>query len=217
MDFLSADSKLLSLENSKWAEGFSFLAGIDEAGRGPLAGPVVAAAVVFPRTAEIPVVNDSKQLTEEKRFALRDAVMRVPEVQYAIAVVDAATIDKINILQATHLAMRQAVEKLENVDFILVDGRPVPGLPCPSQAVVKGDSKSASIAAASILAKVHRDELMGIYAEQFPEYGFADHKGYGTAGHLKALKEHGVSPVHRRTFAPVRDIIEPPPEQLTFF
>ncbi|MCP3967628.1 MAG: ribonuclease HII [Lentisphaerae bacterium] len=217
MDFLSAESKLLSLETSKWAEGFSFLAGIDEVGRGPLAGPVVAAAVAFPKDAQIPLVNDSKQLTEEKRRSLYDAIIAVPGVQYAIAIVDETKIDEINILQATHLAMRQAVEQLKNVDFLLVDGRPVPNLQHPSLAVVKGDSKSASIAAASILAKVYRDEMMDEFAVKYPEYGFAEHKGYGTAKHLVALKEHGVCPIHRKTFGPVRDIIDPPPEQLTFF
>ncbi|MFA6714086.1 MAG: ribonuclease HII [Victivallales bacterium] len=217
MQFLLADSELLTLEKTKWAEGFSFIAGIDEVGRGPLAGPVVAAAVVLPQNAEIPAVNDSKKLNENQRLELREAIINLPGVQYAIAAVDEVKIDEINILRATHLAMRLAVEKLENVDFLLVDGRPVPGLPVASLAVVKGDGKSASIAAASILAKVYRDELMYRYAEEYPEYGFEEHKGYGTAKHLAALQEHGVCKIHRRSFAPVRDILAPPPEQLELF
>lgn len=217
MQFLLADSKLLTLEKAKWAEGFSFVAGVDEVGRGPLAGPVVAAAVVFPPGAEIPAVDDSKKLNENRRLELREAILELPGVQYAIAEVDELKIDEINILRATHLAMRLAVDKLEQVDFLLVDGRPVPGLPVKSLAVVKGDGKSASIAAASILAKVHRDELMCRYAEEYPEYGFEEHKGYGTAKHLAAIKKHGVCRIHRRSFAPVRDILEPPPEQLELF
>ncbi len=217
MQFLLADSELLTLEKTKWDEGFSFVAGIDEVGRGPLAGPVVAAAVVFPGDAKIPAVDDSKKLTGKQRRELRDAVMRVAGVQYAVAEVDEAKIDEINILRATHLAMRLAVEQLNQVDFLLVDGRPVPGLPCASLSVIKGDSKSASIAAASILAKVYRDDLMCRYAEIYPAYGFEEHKGYATAKHLAAIQKHGICRIHRRSFAPVRDVINPPPEQLKFF
>lgn len=193
------------------------MAGVDEVGRGPLAGPVVAAAVVFPEGAKIPAVDDSKKLNEKQRGELKEAIMQVEGVQYAVAEVDEVKIDEINILRATHLAMRLAVEKLDKVDFLLVDGRPVPGLPVASLAVIKGDSKSASIAAASILAKVYRDELMCRYAEIYPEYGFEEHKGYGTAKHLAAIKKHGVCKIHRRSFAPVRDILDPPAEQLELF
>ncbi|MBU8901511.1 MAG: ribonuclease HII [Victivallales bacterium] len=217
MQFLLADSKLLSLEKNKWAEEFSFVAGIDEVGRGPLAGPVVAAAVVFPQGAKIPAVDDSKKLNENQRWELNDAIMQVEGVQYAIAEVDEVKIDEINILQATHLAMRLAVEKLDKVDFLLVDGRPVPGLPFASLSVIKGDSKSASIAAASILAKVYRDDLMCRYAEIYPGYGFEEHKGYGTKKHLEALRKQGICKIHRRSFAPVRNIINPPAEQLELF
>ena len=217
MQFLLADSKLLTLEKTKWAEEFSFVAGVDEVGRGPLAGPVVAAAVVFPQGAKIPAVDDSKKLNKKQRCELKEAIMQVEGVQYAVAEVDEVKIDEINILRATHLAMRLAVEKLDKVDFLLVDGRPVPGLPVASLSVVKGDSKSASIAAASILAKVYRDDLMCRYAEVYPGYGFEEHKGYGTAKHLAAIKKHGVCKIHRRSFAPVRDIIDPPPEQLELF
>jgi ribonuclease HII len=214
MESISHDDKLLALEYKKWDEGFSFVAGVDEVGRGPLAGPVVAAAVVFPQGSDIPRVNDSKLLTAAKRDELRQAIIDVPGVQYAIAEVEPEMIDRINILRATHLAMRLAVEQLTDVDFLLVDGLPVTGLPVESLAVVKGDSKSASIAAASILAKEYRDSLMIKFAEEFPGYGFEQHKGYGTKQHLAALKEIGVCDIHRRSFAPVRDIINPPPEQL---
>lgn len=214
MDFLSHDDKLLALEHKKWDEGFSFVAGVDEVGRGPLAGPVVAAVVVFLPESKIPLVNDSKQLTAIKRQELFQAIIAVPGVQYAIAEVQPDEIDRINILRATHLAMRLAVEQLTEVDFLLVDGLPVTGLPVESLAVVKGDSKSASIAAASILAKEYRDALMIDFAEKFPDYGFEQHKGYGTKQHLKALQQLGVCDIHRRSFAPVRDIIDPPPEQL---
>lgn len=210
-------SKLLCLEKKHWAEGFLFIAGVDEVGRGPLAGPVVAAAVVLPRDVELPPVFDSKQLTAAQREELAVALRNLDGIDYGIAEVGVEIIDSINILQATHLAMRLAVEKLKNVDYILVDGRPVRGFSCPSEAVVKGDAKSASIAAASILAKVYRDALMDEYARVYPEYGFEHHKGYGTAEHLAALAAHGVTPIHRRTFAPVRDILNPPPEQMELF
>ncbi len=217
MRFLLADSKLLTLEKIKWAEEFSFIAGVDEVGRGPLAGPVVAAAVVFPKNTKIPAVDDSKKLNKNQLRDLHDAIIQVPGVQYAIAEVDEVKIDEINILQATHLAMRLAVEQLDRVDFLLLDGRPVPGLPFKSLSVIKGDSKSASIAAASILAKVYRDKLMCRYAEIYPDYGFEEHKGYGTAKHLAAMRKYGICKIHRRSFAPVRDIINPPPEQLSLF
>jgi ribonuclease HII len=217
MEFISHDDKLLALENIKWDEGFSFVAGVDEVGRGPLAGPVVAAAVVFPPGSKIPKVNDSKKLTAARRDELRQAIIEVPGVQYAIAEVSPETVDRINILRASHLAMRQAVEQLAQVDFLLVDGLPVPDLPVANLAIIKGDSKSASIAAASILAKEYRDELMIKMAVDFPEYGFERHKGYGTQVHLKALEKFGICNIHRKSFAPVRNIIDPPPEQLELF
>jgi ribonuclease HII len=214
MEYLDINDELLNQERLYWGRGFSFIAGIDEVGRGPLAGPVVAAAVVFPRGSIIPAVNDSKKLKESEREELFDLILAVKEVQYAIAVIDAPEIDKINILRATHTAMRQAVEQLKYVDFLLVDGLPVPGLPVESKAIVKGDSKSASIAAASIIAKVYRDRMMTEYAKNYPEYGFEQHKGYGTAMHMAAIAKYGICPLHRRSFAPVRDILIPPPEQL---
>jgi ribonuclease HII len=217
MEYLSTEDKLLSLERKKWAEGFSFIAGVDEVGRGPLAGPVVAAAVVFPKGADIPPVNDSKQLSEKRRTELRDAIQDVPGVQYAIVEVSVEEIDRINILAASMEAMSKALKKLDRVDYVLVDGNRIPSIEIPAEYVIKGDGRSASIAAASILAKVYRDELMDKYAEKFPGYGFEEHKGYGTAKHLEALRQHGVCEIHRRTFAPVRDIIDPPPEQLELF
>ena len=211
---LTEAHKLLRPECESWQEGFCFVAGVDEVGRGPLAGPVVAAAVRFPRGVPLPWVFDSKQVSEEGRKEMREAILAVPGVDWAIGSASVEEIDTVNILNATHLAMRRAVEKLNQVDFILVDGRPVKGLPYLSRAIVKGDAKSASIAAASILAKVYRDDLMVEMDELYPGYGFAEHKGYGTAQHLDALQRLGVTPIHRRSFRPVREIIEPPPEQL---
>ena len=193
-------SKLLCLEKKHWAEGFLFIAGVDEVGRGPLAGPVVAAAVVLPRDVELPPVFDSKQLTAAQREELAVALRNLDGIDYGIAEVGVEIIDSINILQATHLAMRLAVEKLKNVDYILVDGRPVRGFSCPAEAVVKGDAKSASIAAASIVAKVTRDRLMVQYDEVFPEYGFASNKGYGSSQHIEAIRKYGPTSIHRRSF-----------------
>jgi len=217
MTFLDDQHELLAFERQKRAEGFLFIAGVDEVGRGPLAGPVVAAAVAFPAGAALPPVNDSKQLSAAQRDTLYDEILAVPGVRYAIAELDAAVIDRINILEASRQSMRDAVKQIPELDFLLVDGLPVPGFEIPSLAIVKGDAKSASIAAASIIAKVYRDRLMDKFALEYPEYGFEQHKGYGTAQHLEALRQHGVCPIHRRTFAPVRDIITPPPEQLELF
>ena len=201
---LSEADELLRPERECWAEGFCFVAGVDEVGRGPLAGPVVAAAVVFPRGVLLPGVNDSKQLTAQEREELEQEIRAVPGVSIGIGEVSAG-------------AMRLAVEQLEKVDFILVDGRPVKGLPYPSRAMVGGDGRSASIAAASIVAKVYRDRLMADYEARYPGYGFAGHKGYGTAAHLEALRRLGPCPEHRRSFRPVREIIDPPPEQPDLF
>ena len=215
--FITAGNELLAWEYEKYQAGFRFVVGIDEVGRGPLAGPVVAAAVGFPQGAVIPLVNDSKKLCEEKREALDEAIRKVPGVQIAIAEIPVEEIDRINILKATHLAMKQAAEAIPEADYLLVDGLPVPGLPKESCNIIKGDAKSASIAAASIVAKVYRDRLMVELDKQYPGYGLAENKGYGTAAHLQALKVLGVTPIHRRSFAPVRDIIEPPPEQMELF
>ena len=199
-------------ERPLWQQGIGRVAGVDEAGRGPLAGPVVAAAVILPsRWAEtgLPAalagLNDSKQLTEAQREKFFAFITTCGEIEFGIAMVDAAVIDAINILQATHRAMNDALAKLQPLPpHALVDGRPVKILRVPQTAIVKGDARSYSIAAASVLAKVTRDRLMLEYHAQFPKYGFAAHKGYGTAQHLAAIAKHGACPIHRKTFAPLK-------------
>ena len=210
--FLSASDQLLVFESQFWNGEFSFLAGIDEAGRGCLAGPVVAAAVVFTDHTRIPAgLNDSKQLTESRREELREQLLNEPSVKWGIGEVSAEEIDRSDILRATWKAMALAVAQvIPPAQFILVDGNPVHGLPLPSQNIVKGDARSASLAAASILAKTHRDHLMIRAAEEVPGYGFEIHKGYGTELHLNALKNLGVTPLHRKSFAPVHSILFPP-------
>jgi len=183
------------------------VAGVDEAGRGPLAGPVVAAAVWLPEGFEAAGINDSKKMTAARREREFERLTGDPAVLWAAGVADAGEIDRINILKATHLAMRRAVEGLgREPELCLVDGLPVPGFPWPHEAVVKGDSKSLAIAAASIVAKVTRDRMMAELALEFPEYGFERHKGYGTKAHLEALRRHGPCPVHRRSFQPVAQL-----------
>lgn len=190
-----------SLETALMSEGYSHICGIDEAGRGPLAGPVCAAAVVLPIGLEIEGLNDSKKLTEKKREALFDKIME-QATDYSIAFATVAEIEEYNILGATFLAMKRAAEGLKTPsDYALIDGNKIPkDFNVPATAVVKGDSKSCSISAASILAKVSRDRLMSEYDALYPQYGFLKHKGYGTAAHYKALIEHGLSPVHRPSF-----------------
>lgn len=212
-EFLSQEDGLLAYERVKWAEGFSFLAGVDEAGRGCIAGPVVAAAVVFADRARIPAgVFDSKQLLPARRMELRESLLSEPGVLWAVEEIQADEIDRTDILRATWKAMAGALSKLlPKVQFALVDGRPVKGLPTPSLSIVKGDSKSASIAAASIIAKTHRDMLMERLAEKLPGYGFEIHKGYCTEEHVAAVRALGPSVEHRRTFEPVKSIVNPPP------
>ena len=182
-------------------EGYSVICGIDEAGRGPLAGPVCAAAVILPPDTEIEGLNDSKKLTAKKREALYDIITE-EAVAYGIAFASEKEIDEINILQATFLAMKRATEKLQvRPDLVLVDGNQEPDLNgLPVETIVKGDSLSANIAAASILAKVTRDRFMLEQDKIYPEYGFAMHKGYGTKAHYAALTEYGPCPIHRQTF-----------------
>jgi ribonuclease HII len=243
----------LEFERNLWSREFTLVAGVDEAGRGPLAGPVVAAAVMLPCTwaATLPTtpltpslspsdgervaegrvrsfraakdssipnappssgfdprlvdLNDSKQLTEAQREDFFQIITMHPELCYAIAIVDAATIDRINILQATHRAMNEALAKLQpQPQHVLVDGRPVKSMTLPQTALVKGDSRSCSIAAASVLAKVTRDRMMLAFDALFPGYGFAIHKGYGVPQHLAAIKKLGPCPIHRMTFAPLK-------------
>jgi ribonuclease HII len=185
------------------------ICGVDEAGRGPLAGPVSAAAVILDEKNPIEGLADSKKLSEKKRDLLAP-VIRERALAWAVAWAEPAEIDSLNILQATLLAMCRAVEALPiRPGQVLVDGLYCPQTGIPSEAIVKGDSKVAAISAASILAKTARDELMLQLHEQYPHYGFADHKGYPTAAHLAALREHGVSPVHRRSFRPVRELLPP--------
>ena len=210
MDFLPGDHELLSYERCKWEEGFSFVAGVDEAGRGCLAGPVVAAAVVFTDRSAIPDgIDDSKKLSPERRMELREILFKTPGILYGIAEVDSIQIDRIDILRCTWMAMRAALSKLPNLDYILVDGRKVPDLPAPSLAIVKGDAKSASIGAASILAKTHRDLLMERMAREYPGYGFELHKGYGTAEHVEAIKRLGPCAIHRKSFEPIKSFLNP--------
>ena len=206
---------MLQFERQAWESGYARVAGVDEVGRGPLAGPVVAAAVVFDRafleTHEHDVLSgltDSKRLSEKQREAFNAILTQSPLVQIGFGLADVGEIDEVNILRATHRAMARALAKLSPLpDHVLVDGLFVPGLPCSSTAIVAGDAKSLSIAAASVVAKVLRDSLMREMDRRYPEYGFAAHKGYGTKAHTQALLEHGPTPAHRRTFRPVRDII----------
>ena len=181
-------------------KGFSAVCGVDEAGRGPLAGPVFAAAVILPENCVIEGLNDSKKISEKKREALFD-VIKEKAISFSIASVDEKTIDEINILQATYLAMKKAVEGLDvPADYALIDGNRMPPLSIDGETVVKGDAKSPSIAAASILAKVSRDRFMLELDEKYPQYKFSQHKGYGTKLHYEMLTEHGVSDCHRMSF-----------------
>ena len=199
-------------ERMYWQQGVIRLAGVDEAGRGPLAGPVVAAAAILPSRwaesglpTELTGLNDSKQLTEVQRESYFAFLTTCAEIEFAIAAVDAGVIDKINILQATHRAMNEALAQLNPPPaHALVDGRPVKTLRVPQTAIVKGDARSYSIAAASVLAKVTRDRVMREYHAQWPEYNFAGHKGYGTAEHLAAIEKYGPCPIHRKSFAPLK-------------
>jgi ribonuclease HII len=201
-----------SFESDLLRRGFTHIAGVDEAGRGPLAGPVVAAAVVFPADwflrglpESLREINDSKQLSAETREVLYAGLVSQKEIRFGIAKIDAPLIDQINILQATHRAMNLALAQLNPPpQHVLVDGLRVKNLDFPQTAIVSGDALSWSIAAASILAKVTRDRLMVEFDREYPGYGFSGHKGYGTEAHLAALKERGPCPIHRHSFAPLR-------------
>lgn len=195
-----SEVNLWEIENGCFAEGYNIICGVDEAGRGPLAGPVCAAAVILPANAVIPGLNDSKKLTDKKRRELMPVIQEMA-LGYGIAFADEKEIDEINILQATYLAMKRAIDMLPiKPDLALVDGNRAGDFGLPVKTVVKGDSLSASIAAASVLAKVTRDDLMLALAEKYPQYGFEVHKGYGTKAHYAALTEHGPSEIHRMTF-----------------
>lgn len=190
----------LEYENLAYADGFEVVCGIDEAGRGPLAGPVYAAAVILPKGHIVEGVNDSKKISEKKRDMLYDKIIEEC-VDYSIGIATEKEIDEINILQATFLAMRRAVEGLSvKPDIALIDGNKTPNLDIEQRAIIKGDSKSANISAASIIAKVSRDRYMLEMAEKYPEYHFEKHKGYGTKLHYEMIEKYGVSPIHRITF-----------------
>lgn len=181
-------------------KNYSFICGVDEAGRGPLCGPVAAAAVIMPKDSFIDGVNDSKKLTEKKREALYEEIIK-EAICYSVCLIDNHEIDEINILNATLKAMEQAINGLsQKADFALIDGNQNRGITTPNKTVVKGDAKSYSIACASILAKVTRDRLMVEYDKQYPEYGFLKHKGYGTKAHYEAILKHGITTIHRKTF-----------------
>jgi ribonuclease HII len=193
-----------SRERALRARGFLLVAGVDEAGRGPLAGPVVAAAVILPDDFALDGLTDSKKVSAPKREKIYAILTARAEILWAVAEASVEEIDRLNILRATHLAMARAIEALpRRPDHALVDGLPVRGLAVDHTALVKGDSLSLSIAAASIVAKVTRDRLMVELDAQYPQYGFARHKGYGVSEHIEALRNHGPCPAHRRTFQPV--------------
>ncbi len=219
-----SDSELLRLsamslcEKRLKAEGFARIAGIDEAGRGPLAGPVVAAACILPDGVFFENLNDSKQLSPQQRETLFLDITACPGLVFGIGIVDIATIDQINILQATFLAMKKAIEAMSiQPDYILIDGNQAPFFEVPTEWVVHGDRLSVSIAAASILAKVTRDRIMEKFDQEYPEYGFKQHKGYATELHLEAIRAWGPCGIHRKSFEPVKTILNPRPVQIDLF
>ena len=203
---------ILLYEKEAWVSGFLRLAGIDEAGRGPLAGPVVAAALIFDpeyikkkHKKTFKRLTDSKVMTEKSRDEFFELLNNSSWISIGVGIVEADEIDQINILKATHKAMAMAAQQI-NPQYALVDGLPVKGLPCESRSIVKGDALSISISAASVIAKVTRDRIMVQLDEKYPEYGFAQHKGYGTKQHLAALQKYGATPAHRKTFRPVASL-----------
>ena len=195
-----SEINMWAIEDSFFEKGIVTICGVDEAGRGPLAGPVCAAAVILPPHVEIPGLNDSKKLSDKRRRELYPVIME-QAVSYGIGLATHEEIDRINILQATFLAMERALQQLQvKPDLVLIDGNRKKEFPVPAETVIKGDSLSASIAAASVLAKVTRDDIMLAMAEEYPGYGFEIHKGYGTKAHYEALRQMDPSPIHRMTF-----------------
>ncbi len=193
-------------EEKYWKKGIFFIAGVDEAGRGPLAGPVVAASVIFPDTIEIKDIDDSKKLSPEEREDLYEEIIE-KALAIGIGVVDNNVIDKINILQATYTAMLRALNKLDIMpEIVLIDGNPVPNMPIKQENIIKGDSKSISIAAASIIAKVYRDRIMEFYGLEYPEYDFTHNKGYATKKHIEIVYKVGPCEIHRRSFSPIKEL-----------
>ena len=198
--------KMCKFENRLKREGFSLIAGVDEAGRGPLAGPVVAAACILPPKVFFEHLNDSKKLTPEMREELYAKITMHPDVHFGVGVIDEETIDRVNILQATFLAMGKAVHELKIIpDYLLVDGNRAPKFERPALTIVKGDGHSVSIAAASVIAKVTRDRMMVEFDKKWPEYGFKRHKGYGTEEHFEAIEKFGPCPIHRKSFTRIKD------------
>ncbi|UWG96136.1 ribonuclease HII [Dehalobacter sp. DCM] len=207
MDEAERMGRLLEIERGLWREGHRSIAGIDEAGRGPLAGPVVAAACILPVEFDLPGLNDSKKLSEKKRKELAEKI-KDQAVAYAIGSATASEIDLINILNATKLAMTRALDALQHTpDYIIIDGRDTLNITLGQRAVIGGDGLSASIAAASILAKVTRDALMDDMHRIYPEYCFDRHKGYGTAQHLAMIERFGPCQIHRQSFSPIKEMI----------
>lgn len=197
--------KLLKFEQRAYTEGFNLIAGVDEAGRGPLAGPVVAAACILPKDFLLEGIDDSKKLTAEKRNSIYERLTTNPNIIYGVGIVDHIRIDAINILRATIEAMLIAISKLHlPPQLLLVDGMALPESQIPSWKIISGDALSLSIGAASILAKVTRDRLMEQLHTDWPHYGFNQHKGYATSAHLEAIDKHGPCPIHRRSFEPVK-------------
>ncbi len=195
-----SEINMWEIENGYFDQGIQLICGVDEAGRGPLAGPVCAAAVILPPNLEIPGLNDSKKLTDKRRRELFP-IIREQAIAYGIGLASHEEIDEMNILQATFLAMERAISQLSvTPELALIDGNREKDFGIPVKTVIKGDSLSANIAAASVLAKVTRDEIMESYAVNFPQYGFEIHKGYGTKAHYQALTDHGASAIHRMTF-----------------
>ncbi len=200
---------MLDFENALWSRDLRFVAGVDEAGRGPLAGPVVAAAVIFPKSSYIEGIKDSKKLSPQRREEFFQQIMDSC-FSFGIGVVEHDAIDQLNIRCASFAAMKLAISRLSVVpDHVLVDGFAIPDFSLPQSAIVKGEDHSMSIAAASIIAKVHRDRLMELYDTAYPEYGFARNKGYATRDHIEALHSYGPCRIHRRTFRPTRDMLRP--------
>lgn len=195
---------LMSLEKDLYSQGVEWIAGVDEVGRGPLAGPVLAAAVILPQTSRIRGINDSKKLSKKKLVEIYDTI-KEEAVAIGIGQVEAETIDQVNIYQATKIAMKEAIQNLGLVpDHLLIDAMKL-DIPIEQTSLIKGDARSQSIAASSIIAKVERDRLMEAYDQEFPGYDFANNVGYGTPSHLAGLRQLGPSPIHRKTFAPVKD------------
>ena len=206
MSYWNGPVTMYKYETHYLNKGYHHIAGTDEAGRGPLAGPLVVAAVILDKDVVIEGLDDSKKLSESARTRLAKTIKATAK-DYAIIVHSASKVDSLNVYQSAKQAMQEAVVALKICDFVLSDAMPLT-LDIPSESIIKGDAHSASIAAASILAKDHRDQIMKALAGRYPEYGFDKHKGYGTNAHLEALKTHGPTPHHRRSFAPVRKVIE---------